>query len=246
MNALLRAEARRLAATGTTWWLLLGTVGIGIIGTIAPLIATDATPARLSDAGLQESLHGAAAGSTLVLVAGILAMAGDWRHGQATQTFLTTPARHRVVAARALSHLGLGTAFGVVAAASSTLAAWAWYRSEGFALPLDRSAVWLTLAGCVAGSAAFGILGVAIGGISRNQVGAIVGALAWLILLEPALFAAVPTAARWLPGMASLAVARQPDANLLPLGAAAAVLTGVVVVALALATRLVARDDIAA
>jgi ABC-2 type transport system permease protein len=246
MTALLRAEVRRLAATPTTWWLLLGTVGIGIVGTLAPLIATDATPARLTDAGLQEALHGAAAGGTLVLVAGILAMAGDWRHGQATQTFLTTPRRHRVVAARAISHLGLGTGFGIAAGAASTLTAWTWYRSEGFDLPLDRAAVWLTLAGCVTSAAAFGVLGVAIGGITRNQVGAIVGSLAWLILVEPALLAASPAVARWLPGIASLAVARQPAADLLPMGAAVAVLAAAVVVALALATRFVARDDVTA
>lgn len=246
MIALLRSEARRLVATGLTWWLLLGTVAIGIVGTAAPLLAADGTERWLTDAGLQEALHGAAAGVLLVLVAGIVAMAGDWRHGVATQTFLTAPRRRRVVAARSLALLGLGVAYGVAASASSLATAVAWYRAEGLTLPLDRSAVWLTLAGCVAVAASFGLLGVALGGIARNPVTGIVGAMGWMVMLEPAVFAAAPAVGRWLPGTASFAIRRQPADDLLPVGTAVLAVAAVTLVAAVVGTRLVERDDITA
>jgi hypothetical protein len=79
--SLLRAESRKIVATPITWWLLLGTVGIGVVGTLAPLIAAGGPSPLLTDRNLQEAMHGAAAGASLVLVAGIVGMAGEWRFG---------------------------------------------------------------------------------------------------------------------------------------------------------------------
>lgn len=246
MTELVRSELRRVRATPTVWWLLLGTAAIGAVGTVAPLIPLDDSVDLLADRQLQTAMHGAAAGVSLVIVAGIIGMAGDWRFGQATQTFLSTPVRRRVVAARSLVYAAVGLLYGLVASASAALTAWAWYRSEGLALPLDRSAVWLTLLGCLVVSVAFGVLGVGIGAVARNQVTAIVAALAWQVLLEPALFAAAPSVFRWLPGIASFAVRRQPDEGLLSMGPAMAVLLTTVVAFAALGTWLVERDDVTA
>jgi ABC-2 type transport system permease protein len=247
MTRLLRAEVRRCLSTPTVWWLLLGTAGIGIVGTIAPLLAADASSVELlTDHHLQQALHGAAAGAILVVVAGVIAMAGEWRFGQATQTFLTTPERWRVVMAKSAVTGGVGVAYGIVAGAASLATAWAWYRAEGVALPFERSAVWLTLLGCIAVSALFGVVGVALGAVVRNQVAAIVLAVAWQALLEPALFAASPSVFRWLPGIASFAVRRQPTDGLLGAGAASLVLVAFTVGLLAVGTWLVERDDVTA
>lgn len=246
MSALLRAEVRKAGSTPAIWWLLLGAAAIGVIGTLAPLIAADDTGDLLTDHKLQEAMHGAAAGSTLVLVAGILAMAGEWRFGQATQTFLTAPRRRQVVATKGVTYLGVGAIYGLVAASASALTAWAWYRANGLNLPLERSAVWLTLLGCLAVATAFGPLGVGIGAIARNQVVAIVAALGWLVLVEPALFAASSSTFRWLPGAASFSLRRQPADGLLDAGPAALVLLIVITVAVAAGIRIVERDDVTA
>jgi ABC-2 type transport system permease protein len=248
VSALLRSELLRARATPALWWLLLATAAIGVVGTVAPLAAVDdrSTSALLSDRQLQQALHGAAAGASLVIVAGVVGMAGDWRFGQATQTFLSTPRRAQVVAARTVVYLGVGTLFGLAAVAASTATAWAWYRSEGVALPFDRSAVLLTLLGCLLVSIAFGALGVGVGAIVRNPVVGAVGALAWQVLVEPALFAAAPAVFRWSPGVASFGLRRQPDEDLLGAMPAAAVLAVVVAVSLAVGTWLVERDDVTA
>ena len=245
MRRLLTVELRKATATGVNWWLLLATAAIGVLGTLAPLLATDlATADLLTDHMLQEALHGAAAGVTLVVVAGIVGMAGDWRFGQAGQAFLGTPERWRVVAAKTIAYGGVGAAFGAIAAVAATAAAWGWYRGQGLSLPLDRSAVWLTLAGCLAVAVVFGPLGVAIGAIVRNQTMAIVGALGWMVLVEPALFQAAPSVFRWLPVMASFSLRNMPGDEFLPVGPAAAVVVSVIVVSLAVGVRLVERDDV--
>jgi ABC-2 type transport system permease protein len=246
MSATLRAELRKLWATPTIWWLLLGTVAIGVLGTLAPLVATDATADLLTDRKLQEAMHGAAAGATLVIVAGIIGMAGEWRFGQATPTFLATPHRWRVVVAKGLVYLGVGGVYGVIAGTAATATAWAWYRANDLTLPLDRSAVWLTLLGCLAVSVLFGPIGVAVGALARNQVVAIVAALAWQVLVEPALFAASPSIFKWLPGTASFALRRQPAEGLLAVAPATAVLLGVLAVLFAAGVWFVERDDVTA
>jgi hypothetical protein len=245
MSHLLRSELRKVRATPVTWWLLLSTAAIGILGTLAPLIAVDGKPVDLlSDHQIRAALHGAAGGSVLVLVAGIIGMAGEWRFGQVSQAFLSTPRRWRVVAVKTTIYFGVGAAYGVAAAAAATVTAWGWYRAKDLALPFDRSAVWLTLVGCIAVAALFGILGVAIGAMIRRPVPAIVGALAWTVLAEPALFAAAPNVFRWLPGIASLSLRRQPAEHLLPAGTATAVLLVVIAATLIAGVLLVERDDV--
>lgn len=247
MTKLLRAELHKVTATPITWWLLLGTVAIGVLGTLAPLIAVDGKPVDLlSDQQLQSAMHGAAGGSILVMVAGIIGMAGEWRFGQVTQAFLTTPQRRQVVAAKTIIYLGVGLVYGLAASVTATAAAAGWYRAKDLALPYERSAVWLTLLGCLAVSVLLGALGVAVGAIARNLVAAIVVALAWTVLIEPALFAAAPAVFRWLPGIAALSLRRQPREDLLPVETAAVVLIGVIVLVMVIGLRQVDRDDVTA
>ena len=247
MKALLAAEARKAIVAPTTWWLLLATAALGVAGTLPPLLTGKDHPSEwLTDEALQQAMHGAAAGVTLVVVAGVVAMAGEWRYGQITQTFLSTPRRRLVVWAKSLVYLVVGLAYGLAAALGAVVTAWLWYRGEGVELPLTRSAVWLTLLGCVLVAALFGLLGVAIGAISRNQVVGIVASLGWLALVEPALFSASPSVFRWLPGMASFSLRRQPTDDLLAVGPAAAVVLAVVAAALAAGLRVVDRTDVTA
>lgn len=247
MSAILRAELRKVRATPTIWWLLVGTAAIGVVGTLAPLIAAGGDAADLlTDRKLQEAMHGAAAGATLVIIAGIIGMAGEWRFGQATQTFLSTPQRWRVVTAKSVVYMLVGAVYGIVAGVAAAATAWGWYRTNDLALPLARSAVWLTLVGCLAVAVLFGLLGVAIGAVARNQVAGIVGALAWHVLAEPALFAASPSIFKWLPGMASFALRRQPSHDLLSIGPAAAVLVSFTALFLTAGLWFVERDDVTA
>ena len=56
--------------------------------------------------------------------------------------------------------------------------------------------------GTLAGIALWGAIGVGVGTIVRNQVGAIIGLLAWGFVVENLLFAFVPSVGRLTPGHA--------------------------------------------
>lgn len=64
----------------------------------------------------------------------------------------------------------LGLIFDLISAAVAVLSTGAWLASHGESLPWQQSTVRLT----VLGSFASGVLGVAVGALSRNQVVAIV------------------------------------------------------------------------
>jgi ABC-2 type transport system permease protein len=247
MSRLLATEARKAAASTTTWLLLGVTTLVGGLSTVLLVaLADEEGAAMLADAKLQEAMHGASVGALLVVVAGCVAMAGDWRHGQAATTFLTEPRRSRVVLVRAVVYAAVGLLYGLAVSAAAVTAATIAYRADGTTFPFDRSAVWSTLAGVTASAVLLGMLGVAIGAVARSPVVGVVGALAWFFMVEPIMFEASTTVARWLPGMAATGLGRAPAEGMLAPGPAAVVLAAAVTAVLVAGTRLVERSDVTA
>lgn len=247
MSRLFATEIRKAGASTTTWLLLGITALVGALSTVLLVaLADEDGAAMLTDARLQEAMHGASVGALLVVVAGCVAMAGDWRHGQSATTFLTEPRRSRVVVARAAVYAVVGLLYGLAVSAAAVAAATVAYRADGTTFPLDRSAVWLTLAGVTASAVLLGMLGVAIGAVARSPVVGVVGALAWFFMVEPILFEASTTVARWLPGMAATGLGRAPAEGMLAPGPAALVLAAAATAVLVVGTRLVERADVTA
>jgi ABC-2 type transport system permease protein len=245
MMRLLAAEARKAAVTSTNWLLLGISVVLGALSTtLAVALSDEEGSAMLTDFKLQEAMHGASVGALFVVVAGCIGMAGDWRHGQATNAFLTEPRRSRVVAARAMVFAGAGALAGVAASAAALAAAAVTYQAAGVTFPHDRSAVWLTLAGITASAVLLGILGVALGAVIRNPVIGVVFTLGWFFMFEPIIFGASTTVARWLPGMASGGLGRAPAAEVLAPGPAALVLSAIAAAVLVIGTGLLERSDV--
>jgi len=81
--------------------------------------------------------------------------------------------------------------------------------------------------GAVLASGCFGMLGVALGAAARHTVGAIIGAIIWVQVIEVAVLQpSVPSLAKWLPAGAGVALTSsgKETASLLSPGAAALVL----------------------
>ena len=98
--------------------------------------------------------------------------------------------------------------------------------------------------GTLAGIALWGAIGVGLGTILRNQVGAIIGLLAWGFVVENLLFAFVPSVGRFAPVHAGDALTGITTEHLLPAAAGGAVLL-LWAVALAVAgIALAARRDV--
>jgi hypothetical protein len=95
-------------------------------------------------------------------------------------------------------------------------------RDVGVA-PSTGELIALVLGTTIAG-ALTAMLGVAIGTLIRNQVGAIVAVVAYAFLIDATLFAALPSIGRFLPGKAGDALAGSSVEHLLTPAVGGAVL----------------------
>lgn len=203
MTRLVASELLKLRTTRVPWVLALLALGLVVIGTAAIVAASDELD-LVSDPDQTDLLRGGAGGAGFVpLLLGILIVAGEFRHETITQTFLVTPVRERVVAAKLL-----GSAIAALALALASLVlAYAIaipglsIRDIDFVLPAGEVAEiagTVTLAFVLAGA-----IGVGVGAIVPNQVGALVVVIAWSFVIEPLLILLLPEVGRFTPGGAS-------------------------------------------
>jgi ABC-2 type transport system permease protein len=227
MNDLLRAEALKLTTTRLLWILIPAAVALSTAATLGAVLSAKGAGVDLETAaGVNRALHVTGTGATLVLALGAIITAGEFRTQTATDTFLTTPRRERVLAAKITISALIGAIIGALGAAISFGAAYLAYRIENASFPTTEPEAWATLAGAVAYAALFGVLGATVGYLTRNQIAAIVAALAWVLVVENIIISFDEDIARWLPGAAGQAIVRTPDRDLLPIPAAVAVLVG--------------------
>src|SRR6266545_7524569 len=107
------------------------------------------------------------AGAALLL--GILGMAGEFRHHTITQTFLTTPDRGRVVAAKLAAYSLTGIAVAVLTLTVTMAVALPWLSAKGLAVSVLDGELGRALAGTLLAAGLCGLLGVGVGALVRNQ-----------------------------------------------------------------------------
>jgi ABC-2 type transport system permease protein len=239
--ALIGAEWQKLRTTRILHGTLPTAVAISAAA-VAGVVSSYDGSLTGSD-GIREVLSVTGSGAVVVLVAGIVLAAGEHRHGTAVDTFLTTPRRDRVVAAKLAVGAGLGLLVGLVTAVASVGVAAAVYPTQDVTFPLGDGDVWASLAGTLVYTTLFGVLGVGLGSLVRNQVTAVTAALAWVAVVEHILVGFATSLGRWFPFAAGQAIVRTPLEDLLsPLAGAAVLAVYAAGFALAGARATVTRD----
>ena len=117
------------------------------------------------------------------LMIGVLAVTTEFRHGTITPSLLVVPNRIRLMAAklaavavdrrRRIGVVSTGLLIGIVSFFGSV---------RDFDTSGDKLAMFV---GGTLAAALFAALGIGLGALVRNQVGAIVGPLVYIFLLEP-------------------------------------------------------------
>lgn len=221
MIDLVAAEWLKLRTTRLLYGTIPAAVAISVAAVAGNVLAHEGDVLESSE-GVRDALSVTGTGAILVLVVGIIISAGEYRTGTATDTFLTTPRRHRVLAAKLTIGAVLGLATGVVIAAAGLGMAAVLYRAESASFPIGSTDVWLTLVGTLVFTTLFAILGVSFGSLVRNQTLGIAAALTWLAVVEHALANLATDIGRWLPAAAGQAIVRAPlDGRLSPLAGTA-------------------------
>jgi len=154
-----------------------------------------------SDAFTQLALAGGANAVIFLLILGIIGMTQEYRHRTATPTFLVTPRRGQVILSKLLTYLGISLLFAVVVNAVVIAVALPWLRAKGASVSVSGENVEVLL-GSIGGAALYGMVGVGVGALLRNQVAAVVGSLIYLFVAEPILRSVPATAPvyKFLPG----------------------------------------------
>lgn len=214
MRSLLAQELHKLRTTPAAWVSLGVTLVLGIASVVTNVLVPvqAGAPAFGSAAHVNKTLSVAALSSMVMLAVGILVVAGEYRHRTVLQTYLGEPRRGRVLLAKMAMVSGLGAVAGAVVFGLAYGVAVVLYASKGVgSLGVEVAAPWL---GAALSTAVFGVLGVALGALTRNTVAAVVGAVGWVLVVEAGILQSVlPELARWLPAGAGAAITLVGDAG---------------------------------
>jgi len=175
-----------------------------VIVTVASVLTTIWTAGQHGAASLgttanvSKTLSVAALTSMVMMVLGILSVGGEHRHRTIVGSYLAEPRRGRVLIAKLASTGALGAVVGALTFGLALAIALPAFASRGVhQLGVDVPQLWL---GAALASACFALLGVALGAVTRNTVGAIVAALVWAQLIEVTILQnLIPSLAKWLP-----------------------------------------------
>lgn len=182
MTRLVRSEFLKLRTTRTFYGVVAGALALILIIVIGASAAGSFNPGDTPGADM---LSIASLSQTFALVLGILAVSTEFRHGTITPSLLAVPGRSRLVGAKLIAHLLAGALLGLVAYGLCALLASAILSFRDIELGLDSGEVIKIIAGGTIATALFAAVGVGLGALVRNQVGAVVGALGWVFVLEP-------------------------------------------------------------
>jgi ABC-2 type transport system permease protein len=245
MIRLVRAELTKLATTRLIYGMAAAMAAFAVLTVAANILDRQGAPPLSADhfpvlvAGPVTLLSGAA------LLLGILGMAGEFRHQTVTQTFLVTPDRGRVVAAKLVAYPLAGIALALSILAFTAAVAAGWLAAKGITPSLLDARLGRVLLGAVLAAGLCGLVGVGVGALVRNQVAALVGVAVWVLLVEGLLMSLLhaPSMAKWLPSAAAAALTN-PGGGQLSRLAGSLLLAGYALALALIGTRLVVRRDI--
>jgi ABC-2 type transport system permease protein len=241
--AQLRAELLKVRSTRTTLGLLLGMIALILLFALLTGLVSNTSGLSTPEDQRQLLSLGSVAGIFSAL-AGVLLVTSEFRFGTIRPTFLFTPQRPRVLAAKLAASLMAGIAFGVIGEGIGFAIGYVILAARGISFTLSGGDVTLLILGTLAATALWAALGVGFGAIVRNQVGAVIGLLAWGFIVDNLLFGLVPSVGRFTPTRAQDAVIGLKTDHLLSPAAGGLVLLGWVLVLALIGIPLVTRRDV--
>ncbi|MGN6607865.1 MAG: ABC transporter permease [Jatrophihabitans sp.] len=206
MIRLVRAEFLKFRSTQVWFWLLLAALGVaalGVIGSLAPSNSDIRTP---DDVAQMFAISGFA--YIVVFVLGVLGVTTEFRYQTITQTVLATPSRWAIVTAKLITYAVLGALYAIACLLVQLAIALPWLSAKGVDWTLTGHHVPRTLLSVFAVVALFGIVGLGIGALLRNQIVAVSVGVVFFLVLEN-LIVAIPGVKHiypYLPGGAARAL----------------------------------------
>lgn len=239
----LRAELLKIRSTRTTTGLLVGLIALALIFTI--LTCTLSPMSQLLTEQDQTSLlsFGSIAG-VFAALAGVMLFTSEYRFGTIRPTSLFNPSRNRLFSSKVIAGVLSGLVFGVIGEGLVFAIGIAIFKIRGVDIVMSGANMTELIVGAIVGTALWGAIGVGLGAIITNQVGAVIALLAWGFVVENLVFGFLPKIGRFLPVHSSDAMMGPIQDKLLPGNAGAVVTVGWALVLAIIGMSLLRRRDV--
>lgn len=198
----LAAEFRKLLTTRTGFWLTLLSVLIAAAISILAASLSDPKTSNAVDNLVNTIAFSAEWGYIFSAVLGIIGLTGEYRHMTVTPTFLSVPKRGIVVSVKLVTYLVWGAVIGVLDTIVATVLSMSIMSARNFGnVSLSMSRVQDSMTGALIAIAVFGVIGVGLGALLRNQIAAIIVLLGFLFIIQNILLIpAIRSAYKYMPG----------------------------------------------
>jgi ABC-2 type transport system permease protein len=245
VTRLVATELFKLRTTRTFAAMVGTTIALLLLILILTLALTDRFD---TENDVRSLLSSASISGLFMLILGVVAGAGEYRHGTIASTLLVTPNRLRAVTAQTLGVAAAGLTVGLACAVLSAAIGLPWLSAKD-AATLSTGELLTLFLGCAVYTALAAAFGVALGALMRNQVAAVVLVLVFLFVVDPALSALLDEYGKFsLSGLSSSMSGGSPDdapgSELLPQGVAALIWAAYTVAVAAGAALMTARRDV--
>lgn len=261
MNRLIRIELLKLRTIRLGYGLLAAAAGLTVLFSVleASRAGSGQDVGPLSTAaGFNAVVTGGTFALLLAAVLGVTVSSGEFRHATATQTYLATPRRSRVLTAKAVAAACAGAVFGLVGYVIAVGTGLIYVAGRGYHVPVSDATLARYAIGHVVAAALLAAVGVGLGSLIRSQLAAVIGVFVWAIVIESllgGLFNSVQpylpyTAATTLAGSSLGGAAFGPahdaatTATPLPFAAATALIAGVAILLSVVAARTTVPRDV--
>lgn len=261
MITLVRVELLKLRTTRTAAGLLAAAVGISLLWSTLEASragkASSGVASLSTTAGLTSIVTGGVWSLLFAAVLGVIVTSGEFRHSTVTSTYLATPDRRRVLAAKAIAAAITGAVFGLAGWLVATGVGYGFAASQSDHVTISVATNARYAVGHVVAGALLGAVGAGLGALIRSQVAAIITVFVWGIIIESLIgglftgvrpylpYTAATTLAGTSLGSASFSAARNVSGGTaLPFAAATALVAAVGLVLLTIAARTTVRRDI--
>lgn len=180
MIRLIRAEFLKLRTTQVWFWLLLAAVAISMLFVIAPL----ASNGIKTGSDVAEMFNGSGLAYLVLFVLGVLGVTTEFRYQTITPTLLQTPSRWSLVGAKMITYALLGIGYAVICVGIQLAIALPWLSAKNIHFSWSGDHVTRVLVGVFVILVLYGIVGLGIGALLRNQIVAVVVGVIFLAALQ--------------------------------------------------------------
>jgi ABC-2 type transport system permease protein len=197
---LLRTELLKLRTMRVSYGLALAACAVtALFASLEAARTGDRVGPVSTAAGLGTVTTATGVALVFAAVLGVIATTGEFRHGSATLTYLATPARGRVLAAKAGAAAVAGALYGLAAGVVATGTGLIFVAARHAHVTLGAAALTGHILGAGLAAALFAAVGAGAGALIRSQLAGVIVVFAWCLVAESILGGTVNAVRPYLP-----------------------------------------------